>query len=63
MIVRLTIQQDGAGFRATISKRDDQGNGSIGAPKIFLVDDKEEAKKTSQKYRARLGTEDLQCGG
>jgi hypothetical protein len=63
MIVRLTIQQDGAGFRATISKRDDQGNGSIGAPKIFLVDDKEEAKKTSQKYRARLGTEDLPCGG
>ena len=63
MIVRLTIQQDGAGFRATISKRDDQGNGFIGAPEIFLVDDKEEAKKTSQKYRARLGTEDLPCGG
>ena len=55
MIVRLTIQQDGAGFRATISKRDDQGNGSIGAPKIFLVDDKEEAKKRAKSIARGLG--------
>jgi len=30
MIVRLTIQQDGTGFRATISKRNDEG--TIGQP-------------------------------
>jgi hypothetical protein len=63
MIVRLTIQQDGAGFRATISKRDDQGIGSIGAPEIFLVDDKEEAKKRAKNIAHGLGTEDLPCGG
>jgi hypothetical protein len=55
MIVRLTIQQDGAGFRATISKRDDQGNGFIGAPEIFLVDDKEEAKKRAKSIARGLG--------
>ena len=55
MIVRLTIQQDGAGFRATISKRDDQGNGFIGAPEIFLVDDKEEAKKRAKNIARGLG--------
>ena len=38
MIVRLTIQQDGAGFRATISKREDQKNTPVGVPQIFLVD-------------------------
>jgi hypothetical protein len=29
MIDWLTIEQKGAGFRAMISKRDDQGNGTI----------------------------------
>jgi len=37
MIVRLTIQQDGVGFRAMISKRDDQGNGTIGRQALFPV--------------------------
>jgi hypothetical protein len=58
MIVRLTIQQDGVGFRAMISKRDDQGSGTIGAPEIFLVDNKDEAKKRA-KEMARGRTEDL----
>jgi hypothetical protein len=34
------------------------GFGSIEAPEIFVVEDKEEAKKASEKYRARHGTED-----
>ncbi|HWX27642.1 MAG TPA: hypothetical protein VNZ53_09430 [Steroidobacteraceae bacterium] len=55
MIVRLTIQQDGVGFRAMISKRDDQGNGTIGAPEIFLVDNKEEAKKRAKEMARGLG--------
>jgi hypothetical protein len=55
MIVRLTIQQDGAGFRAMISKRDDQGSGTIGAPEIFLVDNKDEAKKRAKEMARGLG--------
>jgi hypothetical protein len=55
MIVRLTIQRDGAGFRAMISQRDDQGNGTVGSPEIFLVDDKEEAKKRAKEMARGLG--------
>ena len=53
MIVRLTIQQDGAGFRATISKRNDEG--TIGQPEIFIVSDKEEAKKRARDMARGLG--------
>ena len=55
MIVRLTIQQDGAGFRAMISKRDDQGSATIEAPEIFLVDNKDEAKKRAKEMARGLG--------
>jgi hypothetical protein len=55
MIVRLTIEQEGAGFRAKISRRNDQGNGTIGAPEIFLVDNKEEAKKRAKDKARALG--------
>jgi hypothetical protein len=55
MIVRLTIEQQGAGFRAKISKRHDQGNDTIGAPEIFLVDTKEEAKKRVRDIARSLG--------
>jgi hypothetical protein len=55
MIVRLTIQQEGAGFRATISRRNDQDGGAIGAPEIFLVDDKEEAKNRAKDMARGLG--------
>jgi hypothetical protein len=55
MIVRLTIQQDGAGFRATISKREDQANTPVGVPEIFLVDDKEEAIKRVKDVARGLG--------
>lgn len=55
MIIRLTIQQAGAAFRATLSKRDDQGNGEVGQPEIFLVTDKEEAKKRARDLARSLG--------
>ena len=55
MIVRLTIQQDGAEFRATISKRDDQANIRVGVPETFLVADKEEAKKRAKDIARGLG--------
>jgi hypothetical protein len=55
MIVRLTIQQDGAGFRATISKREDQKNTPVGVPQIFLVDDKEEAIRRVKDVARGLG--------
>jgi len=52
MIVRLTIQQDGARFRATISKREDQSSGTVGNPETFLVDDKEDPKNGLKNWRA-----------
>ena len=55
MIVRLTIQQDDAGFRATISKRNDEGKGTIGQPEVFIVGDKEEAKKRARDMARGLG--------
>ena len=55
MIVRLTIDQDGTGFRARLSKRDDQGNVPIGATEIFLVHTKEEAKKRAKDLARALG--------
>ena len=55
MIVRLTLQQDGAGFRATISKREDQENTPVGVPEIFRVDDKEEAIKRVKDVARGLG--------
>jgi hypothetical protein len=55
MIVRLTIQQDGAGFRATISKREDQKSTPVGVPEIFLVDDKEEAIKRVKDVARGMG--------
>jgi hypothetical protein len=44
MIIRLTIQHDGDGFRATISKRNAQSNSAIGTPEVFFVAEKEEAR-------------------
>jgi predicted dinucleotide-binding enzyme len=52
----LTIRQAGAGFRATISKRDDQADGDdVGQPEIFLVNDKEDAKKRAKDLARDLG--------
>lgn len=55
MIVRLTIQQAGAGFRATLSQRDEEGSGPIGQPEIFLVADKEDAKRRAKDLARGLG--------
>ncbi len=55
MIVRLTIQQAGAGFRATLSKRNDQGKDTIGEPESFLVDDKDEARRRAKDLARGLG--------
>jgi hypothetical protein len=55
MIIRLTIQQAGAGFRATISKREEEGNGAIGQPEIFLVDNKDEARQRAKDMARGLG--------
>jgi hypothetical protein len=55
MIIRLTIQQAGAGFRATISKRKDQSEGDVEQPEIFLVDDKDDAKKRAKDVARGLG--------
>jgi hypothetical protein len=55
MIIRLTIQQAGGGFRATISKREEESEGAVGKPEIFLVDTKEEAKKRVKQLARDLG--------
>jgi hypothetical protein len=55
MIVRLTIQQAGAGFRATISKREEEGEGAVGKPETFLVDTKEEARQRAKDLARGLG--------
>ncbi len=55
MIIRLTIQQAGAGFRATISRREDEGSGAIGQPEIFLVESKEEARNRAKDLARGLG--------
>lgn len=55
MIVRLTIQQAAAGFRATISKREEEGEGAVGKPETFLVDTKEEAKQRARDLARGLG--------
>jgi hypothetical protein len=55
MIIRLTIERDGVGFRALISKRDEEGNGVIGRPEIFLADSKEEAKKRAKDMARAFG--------
>lgn len=55
MIIRLTIRQAGAGFRATISKREEEGNGAIGQPETFLVDNKDEARQRAKDMARGLG--------
>jgi hypothetical protein len=50
----LTIQHAGPGFRATITKREEESKGAIGQPEVFL-DNKEEAKKERRGWRAVWG--------
>jgi hypothetical protein len=55
MIVRLTIQNAGDGFRATISKRDEEGNAAVGTPEVFLVDNKDDARDRAKVLARSLG--------
>jgi len=55
MIIRLTIQHDAGGFRATISKRNAQSNSAIGTPEVFYVADKEEARNRVKELARRSG--------
>jgi hypothetical protein len=52
---RLTIQPAGLGFRAIISRREDGSEGAIGQPEVFLVDNKEAAKKRAKELARSLG--------
>jgi hypothetical protein len=55
MIIRLTIQQDGGGFRATISKRNAESNSAIGTPEVFFVADKQEARNRVKELARGFG--------
>jgi hypothetical protein len=55
MIIRLTIRQEGAGFRATLSKRNDEHSDMVGTPESFLVNDKEEARRRAKDMARGLG--------
>ena len=55
MIIRLTIQHDGDGSRATISKRNAQSNSAIGTPEVFFVADKEETRNRVKELARGFG--------
>ena len=55
MIIRLTIQHDGDGSRATISKRNAQSNSAIGTPEVFFVADKEVARNRVKELARGFG--------
>jgi hypothetical protein len=55
MIIRLTIQHDGDGFRSTISKRSAQSNSAIGTPEVFFVADKEAARNRVKEFARGFG--------
>jgi hypothetical protein len=52
--VRLKLEDSGEGLVATISQRNDVGK-VMGAPSIFLVSDKEEAKQKAKVLARALG--------
>jgi hypothetical protein len=54
LFVRLRIEDSREGLVATISQRDDDGK-ITGAPSIFLVESKEEAKQRAKAVARGLG--------
>jgi hypothetical protein len=54
MSVRLKIENGSEGLVATISQRDDTGK-VVGAPSVFLVGTKEEAKQQAKTLARSLG--------
>ena len=55
VFVRLTIQEANDGFRATLSRRDDDSKATIGDPETFLAKTKDEAKKRARQLARELG--------
>ena len=54
MSVRLKIENSSGGLVATVSQRDDAGK-VVGAPSVFLVGTKEEAKRQAKTLARSLG--------
>jgi hypothetical protein len=54
MSVRLKIENNGEGLVATVSQRDEAGK-VVGAPSVFLVGTKEEAKQQAKTLARSLG--------
>jgi len=54
MSVRLKIENSSEGLVATVSQRDDAGK-TVGAPSVFLVGTKEEAKQQAKTLARSLG--------
>ena len=54
MSVRLKLEDTDKGMRATISQRDETGR-VTGAPSVFLVGDKDEAKRKAKSLARNLG--------
>jgi hypothetical protein len=55
MFVRLTIQQADTGFRATLSRRDDDSKATIGPPQTFVTETKDDAKRRARELARELG--------
>ena len=55
MFVRLTIQEAGEEFRATLSQRDDESKAPVSEPETFVVKTKDEAKRRARAMARELG--------
>lgn len=55
MFVRLTIQEAGDGFSATLSQRDDESKATMRDPETFVVKTKDEAKRRARAMARELG--------
>ena len=55
MFVRLRIEEADDGFRATLSRRDDDSKAMMGDPETFVVKTKDEAKRRARALARELG--------
>ena len=55
MFVRLTIREANDGFRATLSRRDEDSKATIGDPETFVVKTKDDAKRRARQLARELG--------
>ena len=49
------IQETGDGFRATLSRRDDDSKATLADPETFVVKTKDEAKRRARALARELG--------